>query len=105
MQVTDPSKNFRNAAFDGQRGVIGDAYSEYIPDGDLSELQALANAFTTSLAEVRGKVYAAKPGFSLYPTAGTNDDYAYSRHFVDSSKSKSLSFTVEWGTEFQPPWS
>jgi murein tripeptide amidase MpaA len=105
MQVTDPSKNFRNAAFDGQRGLIGDAYSEYIPDGDLSELQALASAFTTSLAEVRGKVYAAKPGFSLYPTAGTNDDYAYSRHFVDSSKSKSLSFTVEWGTEFQPPWS
>lgn len=53
---------------------------------------------------MRGKIYAAKPGFSLYPTAGTNDDYAYSRHLMDASKAKALSFTVEWGTEFQPPW-
>ncbi len=105
MQESDASKNFQNPAFDHKRGVPGDEYGEYIADGDLSQLIGLANAFTRSLAEVRGKHYVAKPGFSLYPTAGTNDDYAYSRHITDPSKSKALSFTVEWGTEFQPEWS
>lgn len=104
LQISDPTKNFTNPAYNGARGLVGDSYSEYIPDGDLSALQALARAFTTSLAEVRGTNYVAKPGFSLYATSGTNDDYAYSRHFSDPSKSKALSFTVEWGTEFQPLW-
>jgi hypothetical protein len=102
MQTADTSENFGNSAFDGKRGLVGDGYSEYVPDGDLSTLQGLATAFTRALAEVRGKSYVAKPGFSLYATSGTNDDYAYSRHFVDSSKSKTLAFTVEWGTTFQP---
>lgn len=103
-QVSDASKNFQNPAFNHKRGLLGDDYKEYIPDGDLSELIQLANAFAHSLAEVRGKYYVAKPGFSLYPTSGTNDDYAYSRHLTDPSKPKALAFTVEWGTEFQPPW-
>ena len=103
-QVSDTSKNFQNPAFNHKRGLLGDDYKEYLPDGDLSELTQLANAFTHSLGEVRGKYYVAKPGFSLYPTSGTNDDYAYSRHLVDSSKSKALAFTVEWGAEFQPAW-
>ncbi|HEV3501330.1 MAG TPA: M14 family metallopeptidase [Bradyrhizobium sp.] len=102
MQVSDSSRNFGNNAFNGQRGLVGDGYSEYIPDNDLSTVQGLATAFTRSLAAVRGKTYVAKPGFSLYATSGTNDDYAYSRHFVDSSKAKTLAFTVEWGTTFQP---
>jgi murein tripeptide amidase MpaA len=103
-QYGETTKNFQNPAFNHKRGVLGDDYREYLPDGDLSQLILLANAFTRSLAEVRGKYYVAKPGFSLYPTSGTNDDYAYSRHLTDPSKSKALSFTVEWGTEFQPPW-
>jgi murein tripeptide amidase MpaA len=103
-QISDPSMNFQNGTYNGQRGVLGDAYKEYIPDGDHGTLESLANAFTKSLMEVRGTFYVAKPGFSLYATSGTNDDYAYSRHFVDPSKSKALSFTVEWGTTFQPDW-
>jgi murein tripeptide amidase MpaA len=102
LQVSNTSENFRNPAFDGQRGLVGDTYSEYIPDGDLSTLQRLANAFTRSLAEVRGTIYVAKPGFSLYATSGTNDDYAYSRHYANPSRANSLAFTVEWGTIFQP---
>lgn len=103
-QVVDPNQNFRNPSFNHKRGVIGDAYAEYIPDADESLAIALANAFTRSLAEVRGKSYVAKPGFSLYPTSGTNDDYAYSRHYTDPTKSKAIAFTVEWGTDFQPAW-
>ncbi|HEY3580665.1 MAG TPA: M14 family metallopeptidase [Pyrinomonadaceae bacterium] len=103
-QFSDSNMTFRNSSFNGQRGLLGDSYREFIPNGDLGALQGLAEAFTRSLREVRGKLYVAKPGFSLYPTSGTNDDYAYSRHFADPSKSNALSFTVEWGTEFQPPW-
>ena len=103
-QFSESDKNFQNATFDGQRGLIGDSYREFIPSGDLSTLQGLGNAFTKSLAQVRGKLYVSKPAFSLYPTSGTNKDYAYSRHLVDPSKSKALAFTLEWGTEFQPLW-
>ncbi len=104
-QFGDSSMNFQNASFNGQRGVLGDSYREFIPDGDLGMVQGLANAFQRALFQVRGKLYVAKPGFSLYPTSGTNEDYAYARHFVDGTKSNALGFTVEWGTEFQPPFS
>ena len=55
MQINQPNENFTNSAFDGQRGLIGDSYAEYMPDGDLGTLQGLAGAFTKSLAEVSGK--------------------------------------------------
>jgi hypothetical protein len=28
----------------------------------------------------------------------------YSRHFVDSTKEKVIAYTLEWGKEFQPPY-
>lgn len=105
VQVTDPTKSFQNVAYNSQRGLIGDDYDEYIPDSDLSSALALSHTFTRTLGEVRGKYYVAKPSFSIYPTSGTNTDYAYSRHFTNPAHSKTLSFTVELGTEFQPPWS
>ena len=103
-QTADAGQNFANAAFDGQRGVAGDAYGEYIPSGDLSEVVELANAFQSSLQAVRGKNYSVGPAYSLYPTSGANDDYAYSRAFVDPSKNKIYAYTVEWGSQFQPTW-
>ncbi|MGH3974461.1 MAG: VWA domain-containing protein, partial [Pseudonocardiaceae bacterium] len=103
-QSADASENFANPAFDGQRGVAGDAYGEYIPSGDLTEVVDLANAFHNALQGVRGKNYSVEPAYSLYPTSGANDDYAYSRAFVDASQNKIYAYTVEWGTEFQPPW-
>jgi hypothetical protein len=36
---------------------------------------------------------------SLYPTAGTSDDYAYSRHIIDAKKAKVFSYTIEWGSK------
>jgi murein tripeptide amidase MpaA len=104
-QTSDPSMNFLNPAFNGMRGVAGDAYKEYIPAADLSTAQALANTFQAGIQAFRGTTYTVKPGYNLYPTAGTSDDYAYSRHFVDPTKQKVISYTLEWGTEFQPPYS
>jgi murein tripeptide amidase MpaA len=102
-QTTDPGMNFRSTAFDGLRGIAGDAaYKEFIPSGDLAIGQLLAQRFRDSLQAVRGKTYAAITSFNLYPTSGTSTDYAYSRHFVDPSKSKVHGFAIEWGTEFRP---
>ena len=102
-QTTDPSMNFQNAAFNTQRGLVGDfAYKEYIPSFDQTTAIALANSFHDGIQAVRGKDYTVKPSVNLYPTAGTSDDYAYSRHFVDGGKGNVISYTLEWGQEFQP---
>ncbi|MGZ8329148.1 MAG: M14 family zinc carboxypeptidase [Allosphingosinicella sp.] len=104
-QSDDPAMNFLNPAFDGTRGVEDDAaYREFIPSGDAEVSIALALRFRDALQAVRGKSYVAKSSYELYPTSGTSKDYAYSRHFVDPSKGKTYGYTVEWGTQFQPPW-
>ncbi len=104
-QTNDPNMNFQNPAYNGMRGVAGDAYKEYIPANDQATAIDLANAFHDGIQAVRGTNYTVKPSFNLYPTAGTSDDYAYSRHFVDPGKQNVISYTLEWGTEFQPPYS
>ncbi|HET6950465.1 MAG TPA: hypothetical protein VFI47_08820, partial [Acidimicrobiales bacterium] len=57
----------------------------------------------------RGRRYTIQQSMNLYPTAGTADDDAYSRHLVDPARTKILAFTVEWGAEdnptpFHPPY-
>ena len=103
-QTTNAPMNFMNAAFNGQRGVAGDAYKEFIPADDLAIAQSLAGRFVSDLQAVRGKAYTPMPSFGLYPTSGASDDYVYSRHLVDPSKAKIYGYVVEWGSEFQPPW-
>jgi murein tripeptide amidase MpaA len=104
-QTTDRSMNFLNSSWDHQRGVIGDAYGEYIDQTDRDAAMYLAHHMNQALNKVRGKSYRIGQSFSLpYPTSGTSDDYAYSRHFADPTKTKTLGFLIEWGTEFQPPW-
>jgi carboxypeptidase T len=63
-----------------------------------------------AIKAVRGRVYTVQQSIDLYPTAGTSDDYAFSRHLVDANKAKVLSYTIEWGssnnpTPFHPPYS
>jgi murein tripeptide amidase MpaA len=103
-QSTDPTMNFQNPAYNGMRGVAGDAYKEYIPAGDQTQSLALAGTFHDAVKSVRGTDYTVKSAFNLYPTAGTSSDYSYSRHFVKPALSNIISYTVEWGTEFQPPY-
>jgi murein tripeptide amidase MpaA len=103
-QSTDSLMTFANPAFDGRRGTGGDAYGEFIPPGDLAGILELGTAFHDALFAVRGKDYSVEQAYALYPTSGANDDYAYSRHFVDPAKTVVLGFTIEYGTDFQPPW-
>jgi murein tripeptide amidase MpaA len=103
-QSSNPSMNFRNASFDGQRGRPKDAYREYIPGEDVEALQGFGIEVTEAVKMASGSAYDLDQSFTLYPTSGASDDYAYSRHFVDSTKGKILSFTIECGRSFQPPW-
>jgi carboxypeptidase T len=105
-QSSNPSMNFRNASFDGQRGITGDtAYKEYIPQPDWDWFATTARRVTDAITAVRGRPYVPKESIGLYPTSATSEDYAFSRHFADSSKRRVYGFTLETGREFQPPYS
>ena len=105
-QSATPEQNFRNPAFDGQRGVAGDAaYREYIEDADAAELRRLSQLMADEIEKVRDDVYEVSASFSLYATSGASDDYAFSRHQVDPALPKVLGFTMECGHDFQPEWS
>jgi murein tripeptide amidase MpaA len=109
-QTTNSSMNFQNAAYNGKRGIAGDAkYKEYIASTDKTTAVNLANKMKTAIQNTRGRVYKVEQSMDLYPTAGTSDDYAFSRHFVNQQKAKVYSYTIEWGsptnpTPFHPPY-
>ena len=108
-QTSNSSMAFTNMAWDGKRGMFGDRYREFVLDDDRQSLVRLGTAMQAAIAAARGRRYALQQSANLYPTAGTSDDYSYSRHLVDSSLTKVLAFTVEWGsqdnpTPFHPPY-
>ena len=104
-QTADPAQNFLNASFDGVRGRAGDAaYREFLSPKDLTVITALAGRMNDAVRSVRNVDYGVEQSYSLYPTSGASDDYAFSRSFADPSKSKVYGFTVECGTSFQPSW-
>ncbi len=101
-QTKDPDMNFMNPAYDSVRGIDG-SYQEYIPANDLGTMKSLAAALHDGIKAVRGTDYFTRPAYNLYATAGTSDDYLYSRHFADGQP-KILSYTLEWGEDFHPPY-
>lgn len=104
-QTTDPAKNFQNPAYNGLRGVANSTmYQEYTPQIDLDWFVNSGNAVVQAIQAVRGTAYTLKQSIGLYPTSGTSDDYAYSRHFVDGSKTRVYAYCLETGVEFQPPY-
>jgi carboxypeptidase T len=102
-QSNDPNMNFMNPAYNGLRGVDG-GYREYIPARDLADQLTLSAALREGIKAVRGTAYYVEQTYQLYPGSGPSDDYFYSRHFTDPGKSKILSWTLEWGKQFQPPY-
>ena len=103
-QSSDPDMSFRNPAFDGQRGREGDDYREFVPADDLDELVELGTVMNDAITAVGGAPYEFGQSFALYPTSGTSDDYAYTRHFVSGAGTRILGYTVECGRSFQPSW-
>ena len=101
-QSTDANQNFRNPAFDGQRGIVGSGYKEYIPSADEHAHLTTAQRIRDGIAAVRGRVYTVEQGIKLYPTTATTHDYAYSRNFIDTGRRRILGFTLETARVFQP---
>jgi carboxypeptidase T len=103
-QSIDPNMNFMNPSYDSVRGDDG-PYKEYLPAADLATLVSLGTALRDGIKAVRGSDYVMASAYSgLYPTSGASDDYFYCRHFVEGSRRKVLSYTLEWGAEFQPAY-
>ena len=105
-QVVDPDQNFLNPVFDSVRGRPDDTdYREYLPGTELNTVVSLSSCMNSAIMNVRGTNYGFEQAYSLYPTSGASDDYAYSRQFADPGKTKVYGFTIECGSSFQPAWS
>ena len=111
-QSTSPDKNFTNPTWNGQRGLPGDAYGEYIGACDLAKAAAAGNDMSAAIGGVRGETYAVAQSFflpswgSTYPTSGASDDWAASRYFSDPTKKKVSGYTIEFNRvkTFFPTW-
>ncbi|KAI0199755.1 zinc carboxypeptidase [Astrocystis sublimbata] len=100
-QSTQPYKNFLNSTYDSIRGITTDStttkYGEYISSEDLNNIQTAGKRFGSAMTNSTGREYTVMQSAYLYPTSGASDDYAFSRHFADSTKNKVYSYTVEFG--------
>ena len=105
-QTVDPDKNFGNPEYDGERGVLEDMkYREFISPSDEIIAIGLAHRMNDALAAMRGgRGYTVQESSGLYPTTATSSDYAFSRSFMDTDKTKIQGWTIEFGKEFIPPF-
>ena len=102
-QSADPAMNWRNPAFDHQRGRKDDSYREHISAPNLATHAYLANRLKDGADPVNGRSYVVKQSFGLYPTGGASGDYAWSRHITVPYLPRVESFAIEHrGTDFQP---
>ncbi|KAH7128078.1 hypothetical protein B0J13DRAFT_483599 [Dactylonectria estremocensis] len=102
-QSNYPYMNFLNSTYNGVRGILSDTpgsgrgYGEYTPKTELDVNVAAAQRMTSAMTAGGGRSYTSMQAAALYPTSGASDDYAYSRHFADSSKNLVHAYTVEFG--------
>lgn len=105
-QTIDPEQNYLNPIYNGKRGNLNDTiYGEFISTQDKDRIIRLAERMNNALAAVRGENYTVQQSVGLYPTSGTSDDYAFSRHIVNRLHRKIYAYTIEFGQEFVPPFS
>lgn len=80
-QGTATAMNFQNAAYDGKRGIVGDAiYKEYIPSTDATAIKNVAPKTAAGMSAAGGRSYSIQQAVGLYPTSGASDDYSFSRY-------------------------
>jgi murein tripeptide amidase MpaA len=102
IQHTHVTMDFRAQAHDGQRGLPGDAYREYVELGDWNAMQALAKVFADTVKAVSDTDYPVKQGFEFTPSCASSHDWVYARHRIAQDPAlKTLAFAIEWhaGTE------
>ncbi len=104
VQSIQPAMNFRSTRAMGEMGTPGAAnYREFLDATELARMQQLASRFASAAFAVRQTPFETGPAYWNSPYPGTSHDYAYSRHLIDSSKSKVLGFICEWGDLNQHP--
>jgi murein tripeptide amidase MpaA len=96
-QTTDPAENFTTLQAGTCKPIPDSSYREYIDPADLRRLQSVGNQIAADIARVRGRTYDVAQSLGLYPTTGTNPEYAYSRHIADPGAHKTLGWTIETG--------
>ncbi len=67
-QTTDAAMNWRNSAYDHQRGVHGDAYREYMARAISPRTMLLALRLREGILPVRGRATWSRSRITLYPT-------------------------------------
>lgn len=75
----------------------GTGYGEYTPPAEAPISLAAAKRIGAAMSAAAKRTYAVIPAAQLYPTSGASDDYAYSRHFADTSKNLLYGYTIEFG--------
>ena len=101
-QTTIPAPDFCNPAYTSGRDQ-SDATADREPSNPPDQVSALAQQMRAALQRVRGRAYQVQQAGVLYPTSGTADNYAFSRHLSDPA-GKVYAYTIEFGTEFVPPY-
>jgi murein tripeptide amidase MpaA len=96
-QSTDPTKRFTGLASGTCTASIPASYSEYMPPQDVQRFTTVAGRIVADIAAVRGRHYTPETARALYPTTGTQSDYAYSRHIANPALYKTYGFTFETG--------
>lgn len=103
-QTTETAQTFSNPAYDGQRGISGDAYGEFIFDFDHQRILRTIDRMYNALFSVRGKSYSTGQIYhQVGVSSGTSASYMFGRHGVDPGQRKVLGFGIEFATVFQPP--
>jgi carboxypeptidase T len=103
-QTTEASQTFCNPAHDGQRGLSGDVYGEFIFDFDHQRILRVVDRMYNALFAVRGKSYSTGQIFHQVGVAsGTSASYMFGRHVTDPADRKVFGFGIEFATMFQPP--
>jgi hypothetical protein len=98
-----PYMNFLNSSYNGVRGILtdtpgsGNGYGEYTPANENSDNIKAATRISNAMTAAARRTYKAIPAADLYPTSGASDDYAYSRHFADTTKNLIHGYTIEFG--------
>ncbi|SHJ51351.1 von Willebrand factor type A domain-containing protein [Tessaracoccus bendigoensis DSM 12906] len=103
-QSTNPGDSFLNPALDAVRGRVGDGVGEYLSPRDAGVAGTLAQRLSQGVQAAHGALYGVEQAMTLYATSGASDDYAFSRHFADPTRTKVYAWTIECGTSFQPSW-
>ena len=96
-QSTDPTQRFTGLPTGTCTASIPTGYAEYMPPSDVRRFQTVAHRIVDDIAAVRGRHYTPETSLTLYPTTGTQGDYAYARHIANPGLQKTYGFTFETG--------